>query len=349
MLARNSALSDSKCIGNRKNMQFYFDYVKELAKSYNKNGFFGFIFVAEYSHDVDKRNLNKIDFEFYNFLKEFQTNKDLFGNTILVIFSDHGPRYTHLRKSVQGLLNERNPFFSIYLPSSFQDKYQSEYKNLQSNSDKLITPMDIHRTFMSLIDMETGKREEKIKEWFKKDQRSISLFDPIESTRTCQEAGISDHWCACLKRRQLDLNNKDNFNFTQSIGGFFINYLNNEILKDHSNECENLKLKKIENIYALITYIDTNKKTVTNTDKRFLQEPNIEKDFRKFFIQLETSPNNGIYEATILGEFDINQGYYTFFIDKEEISRINKYGSDPQCIYEKFPDIRKYCLCKSPK
>ena len=311
MFARNTVFSDLNCIGNRRNIQF--DYIKD--------------------------DLNKIDFEFYNFLKEFQTNKDFFGNTILVIFSDHGPRYTHLRKSVQKLLNERNPFFSIYLPSLFQDKYPIEYKNLQSNSDKLITQMDIHKTFMSLIDMETGKREEKIKEWFKKNQRSISLFDTIESTRTCQEAGISDHWCACIKRRQLD--NKDNFNFTKSIGEFFINYLNNEIPKDHFNECEYLKLKKIEKIYLLITYIDAKKKTQPNINKNILLEPNIEKDFHNFLFNSEQ------VLIMILGEFDIYQSSYKFFIDKEEISRINKYGSDPQFIYIKFPDIRKYCFFKT--
>ena len=348
-MGRENILRDKQCIGQRTNLKFYFDYIQQFAKAYHKTGFFGFNFFAEYSHDVDRRILSKIDLEFYNFLKEYKRNTDLYGNTILVIFSDHGPRYTYLRKSVYGLLNERNAFFSIYFPKSFQDKYPTEFKNFKSNTDKLVSPMDIHRTFMDLIDLETGKKQVKIKEWFKRDKRSMSLFDKIQSSRTCEQAGISAHWCACLKRTRLNLNNKKNFKISQLLGNFFINFLNNELLVNNLDECEILKVKKIEKIYLLDTYIDSKHKSGLQVDPRLLQAPAIEKDYRKYYIQLETSPNNGTFESTIIGEVDLNRDVFNFQINKNEISRINKYKSDPHCIYDRYPDLRKFCYCKNKK
>ena len=151
-MGRNRFLRDKQCIGERTNLKFYFDYIEQFAKAYHKTGFFAFNFFAEYSHDVNRRILSKIDLEFYNFLKEFKTNTDLYGNTILVIFSDHGPRYSYLRKSVQGLLNERNAFFSIYFPTSFQEKYPTEFKNFKSNTDKLVLQQPSYNNLLMLYD-----------------------------------------------------------------------------------------------------------------------------------------------------------------------------------------------------
>lgn len=53
-------------------------------------------------------------------------------------------------------------------------------------------------------------------------------------------------------------------------------------------------------------------------------------------------PNNGIYEASIT---HYRNG--TYHVNLSDISRINKYGSQANCIFDTFPDLRKYCSCIS--
>jgi hypothetical protein len=74
---------------------------------------------------------------------------------------------------MKGLLQERNPFLSIYLPKLFKERYLSEYIEFKKNSHKLITPMDLHKTLFNLIDLETNSKKND------KHQRSLSLFSSI--------------------------------------------------------------------------------------------------------------------------------------------------------------------------
>ena len=54
---------------------------------------------------------------------------------------------------MKGLLEERNPFFSIYLPKQFQTRFSEQYKNFKSNLNTLVTPFDIHETMVDLLEM----------------------------------------------------------------------------------------------------------------------------------------------------------------------------------------------------
>ena len=71
-------------------------------------------FIKEFSHD-DYDRLNLIDSELFEFLNEFYLDESLSENTVFILFSDHGPRFTESRQSIKGLLNERNPYFSLLI------------------------------------------------------------------------------------------------------------------------------------------------------------------------------------------------------------------------------------------
>lgn len=58
-------------------------------------------------------------------------------------------------------------------------------------------------------------------------------------------------------------------------------------------------------------------------------------------ILVETSINNGTYEATI-SSFN-----GTFAVKEKDISRTNPYGSQHKCIEKTFPQLGKYCYCKN--
>ena len=55
-------------------------------------------------------------------------------------------------------------------------------------------------------------------------------------------------------------------------------------------------------------------------------------------LQLETSPNNGVYESTvqlISGIPKVNQ----------QLSRVNEYNDQSDCIRKTHPLLREFCFC----
>lgn len=135
--------------------KFNLDYAVDFMNMYKEVGFFGFMHIKQYTHNQGANDIRWLDNEMMNFYKNFNENKLISSNTILVMFSDHGPRYTALRKSIKGLLQERNPFFSLYLPKLFVERYPNAVRNLKENLDTVSTPMDIHETLMDFIRLET--------------------------------------------------------------------------------------------------------------------------------------------------------------------------------------------------
>ena len=57
-----------------------------------------------------------------------------------------------------------------------------------------------------------------------------------------------------------------------------------------------------------------------------------------YHLQLETSPNDAFYEATV----KMKEGEPSLVGD---ISRIDAYSDQPHCIMDRFPLLRKYCYC----
>ncbi len=138
--------------------EFNLEYAVDFMNMYKDTGFFGFMHIKEYTHNEGVNDIRWLDDTLYKFYKDFKESS-LSSNTILVMFSDHGPRYSSLRKSVKGLLQERNPFFSIYLPSLFKLRYPEEAINLKNNINIISAPMDIHATLLDFIDLELNSEK----------------------------------------------------------------------------------------------------------------------------------------------------------------------------------------------
>ena len=83
----------------------------------------------------------------------------------------------------------------------------------------------------------------------------------------------------------------------------------------------------------------TNSKDADNRVANFSQQMLL--DTVHYQLTFETYPNSGLYEASV--QVDIRKESFQVF---PEISRLNKYGDQPSCIKEIFPDLRKYCYCK---
>jgi hypothetical protein len=151
-----------------------------------------------------------------------------------------------------------------------------------------------------------------------------------------------------MTRRELQI---DSYLFEIANHNFVQTFLNNNLLKNHLSVCHKLELSKINKVYLLETHIKNSKPPVVENNKsllssRFLTPPPIERDYEKYFFQVETKPNNGLYEFTVTNEFDLKRFRNSFKIDQNSVSRINMYGNSSHCIFNDFPDLRKYCYCK---
>jgi hypothetical protein len=88
------------------------------------------------------------------------------------------------------------------MPRTFQEKYPIQMRNLRLNSRKLTTPFDIHETLKDILNFDekasSKLHNEKTFESTSETPRGISLFRHIPINRTCEDAQIEAHWCACL-------------------------------------------------------------------------------------------------------------------------------------------------------
>lgn len=310
------------------------DYTYDFLHKYNgTNPVFGFSFHAELSHD----SINLIgvaDDDVTYWLKKLHKS-NLLSNTLLIMMSDHGNRFMETRNSLNGKLEERLPFFSFVFPDKFKRKFPVQYKNFQANLNSLVTPFDVHETFLDFIFLqryENHKRSEQA--------RAISLFTKIPDQRSCADAYIEPHWCACSP--WLDLNDTTSEEVLRAANAVVDTI--NRYTDENRNICEPLTLKEVVWSAKLIPQKSLlNFKTNKDSDG-FLADLSADTKLTNelYQVKLITSPSLAIYESSI--QYDIVNNIFRVKIS--DISRINKYGSQANCIYEKNPELRKFCYCK---
>jgi membrane-anchored protein YejM (alkaline phosphatase superfamily) len=66
----------------------------------------------------DNNVVETADEDLYNLLK-FLKEGDYLRNTLVILMSDHGARFSSLRSSLQGKQEERLPFFGFSFPAWF--------------------------------------------------------------------------------------------------------------------------------------------------------------------------------------------------------------------------------------
>lgn len=304
---------DDFCIGNVKRHKKALDLLTEFIDTY-KNTSKNQISIMHYienSHDGNDR-AHQIDKDLFNFLNEnFKRNN--FENTAILLYSDHGARFSIERMSAQGYLEERMPFFSIYLPEIYRQQNPIKYNNLIRNSQQLTTALDVHQTLRELTCLEPTEVNR---------IRSISLLKQIPFNRTCKEIGLSLHFCVCeFDWNYIDTNDLISVKAIQ----FLIDYINTILIKPIHDFCEYLKLNQLVTI-----------KTVKIERSNY------------FKLNFLTYPNNAVYEAMIKYENEIFS-----IESPDVISRSNPYGNQPKCLenapkrHNFTTDLRKFCLCKS--
>ncbi|XP_070538160.1 uncharacterized protein [Ptychodera flava] len=319
------------CEGARPEHLVMFNYLKEFQVKYNHVKKFGFMFLSEISHN-DINLLAWADDDLLSYLKVLFEG-DYLKNTIHFVFGDHGARYNALRNTAQGKLEERLPFMAVYFPPSLRQSQPLMYQNLRENIERLSTPFDVHATLEHLLGIPTEAGNQS--------QRAVSLLRKIPISRTCGDAGVAPHWCTCLNWAKVSVMNAEVVKASRAL----LKHINN-LTEPYREYCAELSLSDVKS--ALIG---------APNDKVLRYAGSVDDDqlvpgFRSvsridlldvkvsYQVVIETVPGQALFEGTMT-----TQQSRDFSVEKD-ISRINLYGNQPQCIAAEHPYITKYCYCK---
>nr|XP_002741805.1 PREDICTED: uncharacterized protein LOC100366885 [Saccoglossus kowalevskii] len=330
----NCILNPKHCEGARREHDVMFNYLKEFQTKYDPwVRKFGFMFVTELSHD-NINNLGWADSDLQRYLKSLYEGGHL-ENTIHILFGDHGARYSDIRNTMQGKLEERLPFMSVFIPKKLRDSHPEMYEHLQANAEKLTTPFDIHATFKHILNYSDDTVS----------GRGISLFKKIPLSRTCEDAGVDTHWCTCLKWIPMSTGSME----IRKSAAAFLNHIN-DITEPFRKYCVLLSMFNITHAEMSVPNDKVLRYTGSIDDDQSLPgfgehaNVNINDMNIDYQVTIETIPGHALFEGTIRMDH-VNNGAQRYDVT-QDISRINMYGSQPKCIADKYPDIAKYCYCK---
>ena len=328
-------LLDDFCIGGRAAHNISLEYLLSFFRAYKSKPKFSLTTHADISHD-DQNTIGYVDDDLKSILQTLE-NENFLSNTLLIIFGDHGARFSDLRKTIQGKLEERLPFMSITLPKWFIDKYPDLHSNLVHNSKVLTTPFDVYATLRHILSYPSYPASEIT--------TGESLFNKIDKeSRTCENAGVEEHWCPCLNLEEISTDEV----LIQKSAEFLVNFMNSLMFKNSRLEkvCHKLVLKKINSAFRdmpseKMQYFAKSRRD-SDCDSCGLifgeKSANTLADDTLYQLQFVTSPNEGFYEASV----KMKRGVPSLAGD---ISRIDAYKDQPYCIAKKFPFLRKYCYC----
>ncbi|CAG5127274.1 unnamed protein product [Candidula unifasciata] len=309
----------------------WFNWIRDIFNMYKDDPKFLFHFYTPLSHD-DNNKITTADEDLKTFIQYLEMGGFL-NNTLLLIMADHGARFADVRRTLSGKLEERLPYVSLRFPPWFETKYPEIIKNMRTNVNRLTTAFDLHETFKDVLKFD-GAGMGDIK------NRGISLFKEIPKSRTCADADVAAHWCACLSWQNVPQTDPDAKRALQTA----LDTLNN-FTQEYRSDCALLSVGNVTMLSKLFTSDDVLKFKETAGDRGL--EP---------IMSAETARDKVIYQLTFFtepghGEFEITLEHLiateSMSVNPKSISRINKYGNDPACILDKNREIRQYCYCKN--
>lgn len=327
------------CFGSVPSHQMQLDYLKEFIDVYgHERKKFSFLFHSDYSHD-SSRLLQNADLDLLKQLK-WMNETGVLNDSLVILMSDHGARFTNLRLTEQGKYEERLPFFALRLPSTktFQKKFPDVHKQLLENSKILTTPYDIHETMMDVLDYQPESTWRKRKIMTRPYPRGMSLFRKMPKDRTCEDASIEPHWCTCMRW----LHEATDQPVVKEAAAAVVNVIN-ELTQEHRGSCAELKLLSIQSASVVRSRAEllSFKKSADKHGRVADFSDNTKSNEELHQITIVTTPNSAKYEATVT--YDLRT--LKMFVNPKEVSRLNAYGLQPKCVAKDHPHLRAFCFC----
>nr|CDS26630.1 protein of unknown function DUF229 [Hymenolepis microstoma] len=307
---------------------------------------FSLTFLSEMIHE-EPWEARHVDEDMANLLEEIDKEDErgwgALANTVVILFSDHGPRIGKARLSLQGKLEERLPMLGILFPRKLAQEWPEAVSALQSNIDRLCSPFDLHATLEHILTRSEHQNT-----------RSHSLLTPIPWNRTCSEAGIARHWCTCAHWVTLKPNLAGDWSDEIARAALLTMETINSatvVLKSGGMRlvglCEKLKLDKI--ISAELSRLPNDVVRFRGSADRDGRIP----IFAKFDIKpvsstlrlhLKVQPKDAHFEVVLYR--DVNGGEFKA-PTLENIQRLDQYEKHASCLDSKmWIHARRFCICR---
>lgn len=199
-----------------------------------------------------------------------------------------------------------------------------ERKTLVDNSDKNQLPTESSHHFKK-----------------SKSARAISLFNVVPTNRSCADAYIEPHWCSCLNLNFVNVTAP----IVKRAAGAIVDRIN-AYTNEERQICHTLSVANVTWAGKLVPHqtlikfkqnrdLDGYLADLTSTSTKITNE--------LYQLQILVMPGQSIFEASLTHNLISDQ----FEVNITDISRINKYGDQANCILDKNPDLRKFCYCRT--
>ena len=326
----NVWFDDHQCVIDRLETQIYLSYLTDFITKMRFKPHFGFMFLTRLTHSTNIEDTGSADEPYVRFFEEVYKHH-LINNTVIFFFSDHGTRFGDIRKTFHGKLEERLPFMFVILPPWFHNKYPSFYRNVEHNAELLTTPFDIYETLKDIL-LFSGKEH-----IIDSQTRGISLFSKILFDRTCDNAGILPHWCACSQYTNVSVQNGSVVNSAKAL----VDYINTKLNTFH-NICHTLELGETASALEvvpteLLLRFDESKHDVIKKKVIYGDRVSPIVDYQ---VTIRTLPGNGTFEGTIRHNEKFDE-----YLVVGEVSRIDLYGNQSACMDS--ASLKKLCYCRT--
>lgn len=323
MITRSAAY----CFNARMEVEVVLQWLWDFLKTFRGDPLFSLTFTTRLTHD-SLNSAGWADGPYYRFFKRAHS-EGLFNNTILFFFSDHGMRYGPIRHTYIGKLEERLPFLFLVVPDWFAGKYRHIRRNLETNVRRLTSPFDVYATMMDVIgqdytsrvngssgDVSTG--------------RGLSLFTSIPETRTCEDAGISAHWCVCQVMTPVDIMSDLNVHKSAHL---LVRAMNDK-LTTVRHQCAILTLHGVISAYVSALNNDVLEYKSVRINKSLVQLNPV----YDYLVTFRVSPSYGTFEGMVRFS-KLTKDLKVM----NSLSRISKYENQSHCVNSS--ELRLFCYC----
>ncbi|KAL8603778.1 hypothetical protein ACOMHN_058513 [Nucella lapillus] len=312
----------SLCLGSLKRHVLFMNWFRDLFDAYRDYPKFLYGFHGEISHDSNNQ-LQPVDNDLKIFLQDLDA-KGYLNSTLLILKSDHGARYSSARSTDIGKLEERLPYFSFRFPPWFHERYPDIVRNMRTNAKRLTTPFDVHATLLDVLNRSLTSAG-------RLHQKAVSLFEEVPEARTCADAGISHHWCACLEWEPVNQSHP-----LVALGVRAAVRAINDYTRASRTRCAELRLLRITRSVRFILKHPERWRVMN-----FVSQP-LPATAQLFRLSFTTLPGKGHFRVTCAVVPESGR----VILDAGRVRRINSYGLQSACIVENhFSPLRSYCYC----
>ena len=186
------------CINTEPYFEHQMSITEEFMTKFSREYHFSFTFTTESTHE-NPAFLGFYDDILHTTLRrlyyEGRLNRTALVSALLdffirkssqVVMGDHGHRVGLIRNTHSGRIEERQPFFAIYLPQWWKNKHKDWLHNFRFNKHRLVTNFDIHHTLMDIV-----YESEEDTYISPGTQKGLSLFrNRLSPDRQCYDVGI---------------------------------------------------------------------------------------------------------------------------------------------------------------